>query len=214
MASQRGAVLLVNGFYPKLYVLMCRGILVLRLPQLPSPLVQGPFDATVLDEPGSVYARDDRRSSLFPPETMSPPVRSPLHMDTTIYHFVQSSCKLAYVTRSNRHGQPSTDWLLVMLFIRTIALLGLVPSALAYPGRQQTLAPATSRPASPRPLVVWHGLGDTAASEGMASIKKDIEGMYPGIFVMNVKVPGEGSLDDERKAGFVSRLPVDQEEAA
>jgi hypothetical protein len=38
--------------------------------------------------------------------------------------------------------------------------------------------------------------------------------MYPGIFVMNVKVPGEGSLDDERKAGFVSRLPVDQEEAA
>jgi palmitoyl-protein thioesterase len=102
----------------------------------------------------------------------------------------------------------------MMLFIRTIALLGLVSSALAYPGRQQHLAPVTSRPASPRPLVVWHGLGDTAASEGMTSIKKDIEGMYPGIFVMNVKVPGEGSLDDERKAGFVSRLPVDQEEAA
>jgi palmitoyl-protein thioesterase len=102
----------------------------------------------------------------------------------------------------------------MMLFIRAIALLGLVPSALAYPGRQQPLAPATSRPASPRPLVVWHGLGDTAASEGMASIKKDIEGMYPGIFVMNVKVPGEGSLDDERKAGFVSRPPLDQKEAA
>jgi hypothetical protein len=102
----------------------------------------------------------------------------------------------------------------MMLFIRTIALLGLVSSALAYPGRQQHLAPVTSRPASPRPLVVWHGLGDTAASEGMTSIKKDIEGMYPGIFVMNVKVPGEGSLDDERKAGFVSRLPLDQEEAA
>jgi palmitoyl-protein thioesterase len=101
----------------------------------------------------------------------------------------------------------------MMLFIRAIALLGLVPSALAYPGRQQPLAPATSRPASPRPLVVWHGLGDTAASEGMASIKKDIEGMYPGIFVMNVKVPGQGSLDDERKAGFVSRRPLGQEAA-
>jgi hypothetical protein len=43
MASQRGAALLVNRFYPKLYVLMCRGILVLRPPQLPSPLFQGPM---------------------------------------------------------------------------------------------------------------------------------------------------------------------------
>lgn len=102
----------------------------------------------------------------------------------------------------------------MMLLIRATVLLGLVPSALAYPGRQQPLTSATSRPASPRPLVVWHGLGDTAASEGMASIKKDIEGMYPGIFVMNVRVPDEGSLDDERKAGFVSRLPLDQKEAA
>lgn len=142
------------------------------------------------------------------------PCRLAPHMDTYGYHFVQSSCKLAYITRSNRQGQPSTHWLFTMLFIRAIVSVGLVPFALAYPGRQQPLAPATSRPASPRPLVVWHGLGDTAASEGMASIKKDIEGMYPGIFVMNVKVPGEGNLDDERKAGFVSRPPFDEEEAA
>jgi hypothetical protein len=57
---------------------------------------------------------------------------------------------------------------------------------------------------SPRPLVIWHGLGDTSTSSGMAEFKKDLEDMYPGIFVMNVKVPGEGSIDDERKAGFVS----------
>lgn len=38
----------------------------------------------------------------------------------------------------------------------------------------------------------------------MATLKRDIEQMYPGIFVMSVKVPGEGSLDDERKAGLVS----------
>lgn len=78
MASQRGAVLLVNGFYPKLHVLMCRGILVLRLPQLPSPLVQGPFNGTVLHQPGSVYARDDRRSSLFPPRNHVAPRSIPL----------------------------------------------------------------------------------------------------------------------------------------
>lgn len=91
-----------------------------------------------------------------------------------------------------------------MLWTRTITILGLACIASAFPGRQQPLAPVPIKHASPRPLVVWHGLGDTSDSEGMATLKRDIEEMYPGIFVMSVKVPGEGSLDDERKAGFVS----------
>lgn len=57
---------------------------------------------------------------------------------------------------------------------------------------------------SPRPLVIWHGLGDTAAGPGMAALKEDIETMYPGIYIKSVKVPADGSEDDERKAGFVS----------
>ena len=91
-----------------------------------------------------------------------------------------------------------------MLLFRLVAVFGLTFTVLARPGRQQPLIPAPVKNGSPRPLVVWHGLGDTADSEGMATLKRDIERMYPGIFVLSVKVPGEGSLGDERKAGFVS----------
>ncbi|KAK4686219.1 palmitoyl-protein thioesterase, partial [Tremellales sp. Uapishka_1] len=55
---------------------------------------------------------------------------------------------------------------------------------------------------NPRPLVIWHGLGDTALSEGISSFIEDIKSVHPGIFVYSVKVPLEGSLDDEKKAGF------------
>ncbi|WVQ99134.1 hypothetical protein IAU59_006266 [Kwoniella sp. CBS 9459] len=55
---------------------------------------------------------------------------------------------------------------------------------------------------NPRPLVIWHGLGDTALSEGISGFIDDIKDIYPGIFVHSVQVPINGSLDDERKAGF------------
>ncbi|KAK6910380.1 hypothetical protein I203_104412 [Kwoniella mangroviensis CBS 8507] len=54
----------------------------------------------------------------------------------------------------------------------------------------------------PRPLVIWHGLGDTALSSGISSFIEDIESIHPGIFVHSVQIPQGGSLDDERRAGF------------
>ncbi|KAK1922121.1 putative palmitoyl-protein thioesterase [Papiliotrema laurentii] len=54
----------------------------------------------------------------------------------------------------------------------------------------------------PRPLVIWHGLGDTALSEGISGFIADIQDLYPGIFVHSVQIPLNGSPDDERKAGF------------
>ena len=55
---------------------------------------------------------------------------------------------------------------------------------------------------TPRSLVIWHGLGDTASSEGISGLMTDIKGMYPGIYIHSVQVPSAGSIDDERKAGF------------
>ncbi|KAJ9092444.1 hypothetical protein QFC21_006826 [Naganishia friedmannii] len=55
---------------------------------------------------------------------------------------------------------------------------------------------------TPRPLVIWHGLGHTATSEGISGLVTDIKEMYPGIYVHSVQVPSAGSIDDERKAGF------------
>ncbi|WWD17536.1 hypothetical protein CI109_101977 [Kwoniella shandongensis] len=55
---------------------------------------------------------------------------------------------------------------------------------------------------SPRPLVIWHGLGDTSLSDGILDFINTTQSLHPGIFVHSVKIPEEGSLDDERKAGF------------
>ena len=53
-----------------------------------------------------------------------------------------------------------------------------------------------------RPLVIWHGLGDTALSDGISSFIDDIKSLYPGIYVYSVQIPEGGTADDERKAGF------------
>lgn len=46
-----------------------------------------------------------------------------------------------------------------------------------------------------RPVVIWHGLGDTYSSSGIQHVKQLIEDSYPGIFVHSVfldKDPAEG----------------------
>jgi palmitoyl-protein thioesterase len=55
-----------------------------------------------------------------------------------------------------------------------------------------------------RPLVLWHGLGDTAHSPGILGFIKDVKHKFPGIYVHSVKIPKDGTFEDERRAGFVS----------
>lgn len=52
-----------------------------------------------------------------------------------------------------------------------------------------------------RPLVVWHGMGDSHDSPGMLEIMQEVRNMYPGIFVHSVYLAE--STDDDRKAGYV-----------
>ncbi|OWZ59372.1 palmitoyl-protein thioesterase [Cryptococcus neoformans var. grubii Br795] len=56
--------------------------------------------------------------------------------------------------------------------------------------------------AKPRPLVIWHGLGDTALSTGVENFINMTQTIHPGIFVHSVQIPEDGRPDDERKAGF------------
>ncbi|ADV20138.1 palmitoyl-protein thioesterase [Cryptococcus gattii E566] len=60
----------------------------------------------------------------------------------------------------------------------------------------------SSSNARPRPLVIWHGLGDTALSTGIENFIDMVQTIHPGIFVHSVQIPEDGSPDDERKAGF------------
>ncbi|KAJ3518127.1 hypothetical protein NLJ89_g44 [Agrocybe chaxingu] len=67
-------------------------------------------------------------------------------------------------------------------------------------GKQQGLAIADPI----RPLVIWHGLGDSHSSPGMLQFMSLIEEMHPGIFVHSVHI--EEDLDKDRQAGFYGNV--------
>ncbi|KAF8556342.1 palmitoyl-protein thioesterase [Imleria badia] len=58
-----------------------------------------------------------------------------------------------------------------------------------------------------RPLVVWHGLGDTYASPGMVEFQNEVKKMHPGIFVHSVHIDQDTKAD--QRAGFYGN--VDQQ---
>ncbi|KIK68818.1 hypothetical protein GYMLUDRAFT_34807 [Collybiopsis luxurians FD-317 M1] len=53
---------------------------------------------------------------------------------------------------------------------------------------------------SVRPLVLWHGLGDSYSSPGMIQFAAKIQDVHPGIFVHSVYIDPDNSKD--RQAGF------------
>ncbi|WFD32311.1 palmitoyl-protein hydrolase [Malassezia sp. CBS 17886] len=53
----------------------------------------------------------------------------------------------------------------------------------------------------PLPVVIWHGLGDSAQSPWLRNLKGQLEHMYPGIYVHLVEVQ-EGALVDQRATVF------------
>ncbi|KAJ3713399.1 palmitoyl-protein thioesterase [Lentinula raphanica] len=55
-----------------------------------------------------------------------------------------------------------------------------------------------------RPLVLWHGLGDSYASPGMLEFVSMIKNVHPGIFVHSVYI--EEELDKDRQAGFYGNV--------
>ncbi|SPQ25393.1 17347551-0a19-473c-95bb-0e093a496657 [Thermothielavioides terrestris] len=48
---------------------------------------------------------------------------------------------------------------------------------------------------TPLPLVIWHGLGDTFNSEGMARVVSIAEDVHPGIFVYPIRMDDDPSRD-------------------
>ncbi|KAG1753003.1 Alpha/Beta hydrolase protein [Suillus lakei] len=54
-----------------------------------------------------------------------------------------------------------------------------------------------------RPLVIWHGMGDTYASPGMDRFQSEVKEMHPGIFVHSIFI--DEDADADQRAGFVVR---------
>lgn len=80
--------------------------------------------------------------------------------------------------------------------VKYLAMALLAATAFAFPG------PVLR----PRPLVLWHGLGDSHSSPGMLEFMELIKETHPGIFVHSVYI--EKDLEADRKAGWVSALEV------
>ncbi|KZT43690.1 palmitoyl-protein thioesterase [Sistotremastrum suecicum HHB10207 ss-3] len=55
-----------------------------------------------------------------------------------------------------------------------------------------------------RPLVIWHGLGDSHSSAGMLEFAELIKSVHPGIFIHAVRV--EESIEADQRAGWFGNV--------
>ncbi|TFK90400.1 alpha/beta-hydrolase [Polyporus arcularius HHB13444] len=85
---------------------------------------------------------------------------------------------------------------MVHLFALNTCLLSLVVYALATPVR--LVDPPR------RPLVIWHGLGDSYASPGMLEFMQLIKDMHSGLFIHSVYLNED--LEEDQKAGFFGNV--------
>jgi len=58
--------------------------------------------------------------------------------------------------------------------------------------------------AAPRPLVLWHGLGDSATSPGMLRFADEIKTVHPGIFIHSIYI--DEDLEKDKRAGFYGNV--------
>lgn len=94
---------------------------------------------------------------------------------------------------------------LLSVLVLTITVASALPTSQSITELQHVF-PVVNSPTSThpkrRPLVIWHGLGDTVNSDGISGLVQDIKDMLPGIYIHTVATPAGGSVDDERRAGF------------
>lgn len=58
--------------------------------------------------------------------------------------------------------------------------------------------------ASIRPLVLWHGMGDSAHSAGMLEFSQLVRDVHPGLFVHSIYI--EDALDADQRAGWFGNV--------
>jgi palmitoyl-protein thioesterase len=59
---------------------------------------------------------------------------------------------------------------------------------------------------TPLPLVIWHGLGDNYAADGIAEVGEIAEEVHPGTFIYNIRIDDDASAD--RSASFFGNLTL------
>ncbi|KAI1152352.1 palmitoyl-protein thioesterase 1 [Nemania diffusa] len=92
---------------------------------------------------------------------------------------------------------------------RSLSLLATITqflSATAEPAaqQQQQQHAAEDNDGTPLPVVIWHGLGDTYAAEGIQQVGQLVEAVNPGTFVYFVRLDASASSD--RRATFYGNV--------
>jgi hypothetical protein len=83
--------------------------------------------------------------------------------------------------------------------LATLFVSGLLAAAHAFPLEQQAAQHATDPRV--RPLVLWHGMGDSYNGTGMRKFAERVKDIHPGIFVHLVRLAEKD--EDDRRAGYV-----------
>lgn len=100
----------------------------------------------------------------------------------------------------------------LFLLLSTLAAAASIPQQVPF--TDDLPEPSAAKPIpNPRPLVIWHGLGDTAHSDGIDEFISIIRTRYPGIFVHSVVAPLNSGPSEEQRAGWwgkAERLADDQ----
>ncbi|KAJ9475653.1 Palmitoyl-protein hydrolase 1 [Pseudozyma hubeiensis] len=85
-----------------------------------------------------------------------------------------------------------------------IALFGALVASLALLSDPVEAVPFSVLP-KPHPLVIWHGLGDSAHSEGIESFMSQLKEAFPGLYVYSV-TQDQSSDSEDRRQGFFGHV--------
>ncbi|KAI0442146.1 palmitoyl-protein thioesterase 1 [Xylaria telfairii] len=96
-----------------------------------------------------------------------------------------------------------------MRSIPTVPLLATLAQLLAAPAEaaaQHVAAPRAPEvnDDTPLPVVIWHGLGDTYAAEGIRQVGELLEAANPGTFVYYIRL--DASAENDRRATFYGNV--------
>ncbi|OCH91780.1 alpha/beta-hydrolase [Obba rivulosa] len=97
--------------------------------------------------------------------------------------------------------------MLLKILLTCLYTLCLTIRASAYPAEQAVL-----RGDAPRPLVIWHGMGDSYGSPGMLQFMDVVRKMHHGIFVHSIYL--DEDLKEDEKAGFFGNMDENVERVA
>ncbi|CBQ69504.1 related to palmitoyl-protein thioesterase 1 [Sporisorium reilianum SRZ2] len=84
------------------------------------------------------------------------------------------------------------------------ALLGALAACMVLLASPAEAVPFSLLP-KPHPLVIWHGLGDSAHSEGIESFMSQLKEAFPGLYVHSV-TQDESNDSEDRKQGFFGHV--------